>query len=158
MILNLGVANVLFVTAANMFKFIEGEDEDKEDALEKMKEAMMGLNLIYQIPYFGSAAERAINKYKGAGNKPVDDVVNPLSSVIRKAEKLVKEGDVSSGTRVILELAIGAQLDPFIGLYEGFEDGFDDDVMYDVLGVSKSYQPTEKKKQSLQDVSRELKR
>ena len=157
-ILNLGVANVLFVTAANMFKFIEGEDEDKEDALEKMKEAMMGLNLIYQIPYFGSAAERAINKYKGAGNKPVDDVVNPLSSVIRKAEKLVKEGDVSSGTRVILELAIGAQLDPFIGLYEGFEDGFDDDVMYDILGVSKSYRPTEKKQQSLQDVSRELKK
>lgn len=158
LVLNLGVANVLFVTAANMFKFMEGEDEDKEEVLDKMKEAMMGLNLIYQIPYFGSSAEKAINKYKGAGNKPVDDVVNPLSSVIRKAEKLVKEGDVSSGTRVILELAIGAQLDPFIGLYEGFNEGFDDDVMYDILGVSKSYRPTEKKQQSLQDVSRELKK
>ena len=43
-------------------------------------------------------------------------------------------------------------------MYEGFEDGFDDDVMYDVLGVSKSYRPTEKKQQSLRDVSRELKK
>ena len=158
LVLNLGVANVLFVTAANMFKFMEGEDEDKEEVLEKMKEAMMGLNLIYQIPYFGAGAEKAINRYKGAGNKPVDVVVDPISSVVRKAEKLVKEGDVSKGTRVLLELAIGAQLDPFIGLYEGFNEGFDDDVMYDILGVSKSYRPSEKKKQSLQDISRELKK
>ena len=158
LVLNLGVANVLFVTAANMFKFMEGEDEDKEEVLEKMKEAMMGLNLIYQIPYFGAGAEKAINRYKGAGNKPVDVVVDPISSVVQKAEKLVKEGDVSKGSRVLLELAIGAQLDPFIGLYEGFNEGFDDDVMYDILGVSKSYRPSEKKKQSLKDISRELKK
>ena len=84
LVLNLGVANVLFVTAANMFKFMEGEDEDKEEVLEKMKEAMMGLNLIYQIPYFGAGAEKAINRYKGAGNKPVDVVVDPISSVVQK--------------------------------------------------------------------------
>ena len=180
-VLNLGVANVLFVAAANMFKFIEGEDEDKEDALEKMKEAMKGLNLIYQIPFFGAAAEHANDKYKGAlkklekkgikdpslnqiiknlsGNKPIDVVVNPLGSVMRKSEKLLKEGDVAGATRVVFELAIGAQLDPFIGLYEGFEDGFNDDVMYDVLGVSKSYRPSEEKKPvSLKEKSRLLKK
>ena len=148
-ILNLGVANVMFALAANLAKFIKGDDEDRDEALLRMKDAMMGLNLIYQVPYFGAAIESAVNKSRGI-NRPADVAVNPFNSIMRKVKKLSKDDKpIEAATRVAVELTIGAQVDPFIGLFNGFTEGFDEDVMYDVLGVSSSYRPakqTESKK------------
>ena len=154
--LNMMVANVLFVGASNIAKFVKGDDEDKEAALKKMGEAMMGLNLIYQLPFVGSAVEgfdvagRAIagikgEEYKQEGLRFSDDVVNPIASVIAKYRKLTKKdvGEVEAALRVITEITIGAQLDPFIGLYNlfGGEDEEMDDATYDVMGISPSYRP-----------------
>jgi hypothetical protein len=140
-ILNLGVANVMFALAANLAKFIKGDDEDRDEALLRMKDAMMGLNLIYQVPYFGAAIESAVNKSRGI-NRPADVAVNPFNSIMRKVKKLSKDDKpIEAATRVAVELTIGAQVDPFIGLFNGFTEGFDEDVMYDVLGVSSSYRP-----------------
>jgi hypothetical protein len=154
--LNMMVANVLFVGASNIAKFVKGDDEDKEAALKKMAEAMMGLNLIYQIPFVGSAVEgfdvagRVISgvqgeEYKQEGLRFSDDVVNPLASVVSKYRKLTKKdvGEVEAALRVITEIALGAQLDPFIGLYNlfGGEDEEMDDATYDVMGISPSYRP-----------------
>ena len=140
-ILNLGVANVMFALAANLAKFIKGDDEDRDEALLRMKDAMMGLNLIYQVPYFGAAIESAVNKSRGI-NRPADVAVNPFNSIMRKVKKLSKDDKpIEAATRVAVELTIGAQVDPFIGLYEGFTEGFDEGVMYDILGVSSSYRP-----------------
>tara|TARA_B110000977_G_scaffold201861_1_gene299466 strand:+ start:1275 stop:11633 length:10359 start_codon:yes stop_codon:yes gene_type:complete len=154
--LNMMVANVLFVGASNIAKFVKGDDEDKEAALKKMGEAMMGLNLIYQLPFVGSAIEgfdvagRAIagingEEYKQEGLRFSDDVVNPIASVIAKYRKLTKKdvGEVEAALRVITEITIGAQLDPFIGLYNlfGGEDEEMDDATYDVMGISPSYRP-----------------
>ena len=154
LVLNLGVANVMFALAANISKFIKGEDEDREEALAKMKEAMMGLNLIYQIPYFGAAAEEAINKMTGKGGRPVDSVVNPFSSLSRKFTRLAKlskkEKDdgqsksLSSAVRVLVEILLGVQFDPFIGLSNFFQGDFSEDNVYDVLGISSSYRPKAK--------------
>lgn len=142
-ILNLGVANVMFALAANLAKFIKGDDEDRDEALLRMKDAMMGLNLIYQVPYFGAAIESAVNKSRGI-NRPADVAVNPFNSVMRKVKKLSKDDNpIEAASRVAVELTIGAQVDPFIGLYEGFTEGFDEDVMYDILGVSSSYRPSD---------------
>ena len=146
LILNLGLANVLFQLTANIFKYLKGDDEDVEEVMTTMKEAMSGLNLIYQVPFFGAAVEILMNKYKGT-NRPVDVAVNPLSPIINKGMKIAKDKrPVEAVVRTMIELGIGAQLDPFIGLYEGFSNGFGDKELYDVLGVSKSYRPSEKKK------------
>ena len=154
--LNLAVANVLFVGVSNIAKFVKGDDEDKEAALKKMAEAMMGLNLIYQIPFLGSTIEgfdvagRTISAVKGEDYKQKgrifnDDIVNPVASVIQKYRKLTKndENKVGAVVRALTEITIGAQLDPFIGLYNYFagEEEDVDPAMYDVLGISPSYRP-----------------
>jgi len=144
----------MFALAANIAKFIKGEDEDREEALAKMKEAMIGLNLIYQIPYFGSFAEEAVNKMTGKGGRQVDTVVNPFQTLLRKINKLSKlskkEKDdgqsksLSSAVRVLVEILLGVQFDPFIGLSNFFKGDFSEDNIYDVLGISSSYRPKAK--------------
>ena len=143
LILNLGAANVLFQLTANAFKYGKGDEEDKEEVVRIMKDAMSGLNLIYQVPFFGAAVESMVNKARGT-RRPVDVAVNPLTSVISKAKKIAKDDrPVEAIVRTATELTIGAQADPFIGLYNGFSEGFDEEVMYDVLGVSSSYRPSD---------------
>jgi len=127
--LNMAVANVLFVGVSNIAKFVKGDDEDKDAALMKMAEAMMGLNLIYQIPFVGGTIEgfdvagRVISgvqgeEYKEEGLRFSGDVVDPLASVVSKYRKLTKKDveEVEAALRVITEITIGAQFDPFIGL------------------------------------------
>jgi len=153
--LNLAVANVLFATAANIAKFVKGDDEDRETAMKSITEAMMGLNLIYQIPYVGSTvkdldiAGQAISAVKGEEYKKSriykSDVVNPLASVMQQYRKLTKndENKLVAAVRTLIEITIGAKMDPFFGLYNYF-GGEEEDVdaaMYDVLGISPSYRP-----------------
>ena len=154
--LNLAVANVLFVGVSNIAKFIKGDDEDKEAAKKKMLEAMIGLNLIYQLPFLGSAVEgfdiagRAISaakgeEYKQKGRIFNDDIVNPVASIMQKYRKITKndENKLVAALRTLAEITIGAQADPFFGLYNYFA-GEEEDVdaaMYDVLGISPSYRP-----------------
>ena len=157
--LNLAVANVLFVGVSNIAKFIKGDDEDKQAALKKMAEAMMGLNLIYQLPFIGSAVEgfdvsgRVISGIKGEEYKKGrvfnDDVVNPIASVIQKYKKLTKgdENKVGAVVRALAEIAVGTQFDPFIGLYNYFGADSEEELdtaTYDVLGISSSYRPENK--------------
>jgi hypothetical protein len=156
--LNLAVANVLFATAANIAKFIKGDDEDRETAMKSIAEAMMGLNLIYQIPYLGSTvkdldiAGQVIAGVKGEeykrGRIYKSDVVNPFASVLQKYRKLTKEDENKVGAivRTLIEIKIGAQIDPFVGLYNYFggEEEDLDPAMYDVMGISPSYRPENK--------------
>ena len=154
--LNMAVANVLFVGVSNIAKFVKGDDEDKEAALKKMAEAAMGLNLIYQLPFVGSAIEgfdvagRVISgiqgeEYKEEGLRFSDDVVNPIASVFYKYKKLTKKdvGEVEAALRVLTEITAGAQFDPFIGLYNlfGGEEEKLEEATYDVTGISPSYRP-----------------
>jgi len=152
--LNLGVANVLFVVMSNLAKLIEGDDEDREEVMWKMGEAMVGLNLLYQIPLIGGFAESATNAIKkdvfelpfAQRAKFTDDVVNPFSSIFYKTTRFYKQGDWSTALIPVIELAIGAQIDPVVGLFNYFKDlDFDEGEIYDILGISKSYRPREKK-------------
>ena len=148
LLLNLGVANVLFAVTANMAKLIKGEDEDREEVMQTLTEAMLGVNQLYKVPIMGSAIEEIANKAKGVGSKPVDDIVNPLGSVVQKISKMSKGVDKGEYTKVVgntvrglTELAIGVQADPFIGLAKAFTGDFSDETIYDVLGISSSYRP-----------------
>lgn len=152
--LNLGIANALFVLTANLAKLIQGDDEDREEVMWKMSEALIGLNLLYQVPLVGGFAESAVNGIKkdvfelpfAQRMRSNNDVVNPFNSIYFKVTRFYKEGDWGKAVIPIGELVIGAQVDPVIGLYNYFKDlDFDEGEMYDILGISKSYRPREKK-------------
>ena len=134
---------------------------------------MIGLNLIYQLPFLGSAVEgfdvagRAISagktlrdegissdtlksiakgeNYKQKGRIFNDDIVNPVASIMQKYRKITKndENKLVAALRTLTEITIGAQIDPFMGLYNYFagEEEDVDEAMYDVLGISPSYRP-----------------
>ena len=53
------------------------------------------------------------------------------------------QNKVGAAVRTLTEITIGAQLDPFIGLYNYFggEEEDVDPAMYDVMGISPSYRP-----------------
>jgi len=148
LVINYAVANVLFTVVSNMAKFIDGDRKDEEDALKKVEDAMMGLNLIYQIPLIGSALETMMNSIKGTRGYS-QDIVNPFTNVWRKMSKGYKAGNITKSIVPIIEIIIGAQADPFIGLYNFFAgEGKEADNIYDILGISPSYRPDDKKKKS----------
>ena len=139
-VLNVQLANVAFAFAANIMKFAKGSDEDKDAALSAMRDAMMGLNLLYQIPTFGAAAEYLIKKSRN-DRTPTSEVINPLLTPINKIEKAIKSDDVLKSIQPIFEMAIGTQVDPFIGFGEMITGQGDAESMYDILGISSSYRP-----------------
>jgi len=150
LMLNLAISNVLFVGAANIAKFIKGDDEDKEEALKAMRNAMLGLNVIYSIPIFGSALESMIAYAEGEPDR-ADDTINVFQNLFRKykkAEEGLSEGNIWAATQPLVEIVIGAQLDPFIGMYNYF--GGDKDMQegsaYDMLGITPSYRPSNDEK------------
>ena len=156
--LNLGVANVLFAVAANAAKMLKGDEEDREEVLQKMGEAMVGMNQIYKIPMLGTVVEEISNKAKGVGNKPVSDVVNPLGGVYQKIKKIskgVEKGDyakvIGNTTRGLLEFAAGVQFDPFIGLARTATGDFNEENVYDMLGISSSYRPKGKSAKQIKE-------
>ena len=142
--LNAAIANVLFTGVANIFKITSDDPKDREAALARMRDAMFGLNLIYQIPFFGETAEQAWSDWVDKDRKTIVQGVNPVKSVYRKWKNGVKydEADpILQGAKVLTELAVGVQVDPLVGLAETFTGGFDEDSMYDLMGVSYSYRP-----------------
>tara|TARA_R100000935_G_scaffold749_1_gene2576 strand:+ start:12542 stop:19984 length:7443 start_codon:yes stop_codon:yes gene_type:complete len=156
--LNLGVANVLFAVTANAAKMLKGDEEDREEVLQKMGEAMVGMNQIYKIPMLGTVVEEIANKAKGVGNKPVSDVVNPIGGVYQKIKKIskgVEKGDyakvIGNTTRGLLEFAAGVQFDPFIGLARTVTGDFNEENVYDMLGISSSYRPKGKSAKQIKE-------
>ncbi len=155
--LNYAVANMLFVGVSNLALLTKGDDDDRDAFMRKIKDAMLGLNLMYQIPYLGAAIEKGINSYRGDRFKPVDDVTNVFTSIYSKMNKNIKKNPDNAFKAYVvplIELSLGAQLDPFIGLYNAVELGMFGDTnseefynnMYDALGVTPSYRPGYSKK------------
>ncbi len=149
--LNYAVANILFVGMSNIALLTRGDDEDRDAFMRKIKDAMMGLNLAYQIPYIGAAIEQGVNRARG-DRKPVSDVTNPFTSISSKIRKNLRDNPDNwfKGYVVpIIEIAMGAQVDPFIGLYNSIEEGVFGDTdseefyenVYDFLGITPSYRP-----------------
>ena len=137
---------------------LKGDEEDREEVLQTMGEAMVGMNQIYKIPMLGTVVEEIANKAKGVGNKPVSDVVNPLGGVYQKIKKIskgVEKGDyakvIGNTTRGLLEFAAGVQFDPFIGLARTATGDFNEENVYDMLGISSSYRPKGKSAKQIKE-------
>jgi hypothetical protein len=141
--LNISVANALFTMAAYSGALIKGDDEDKDRAWRAVRDAALGLNLIYQIPLFGSFAEGAINKLSGE-RRPTSEGVNPFISVGRKIEKAFKDtsdGNVIKAVKPIVEIIVGAQFDSPIGLFNIMTGQGEEEDFYDAFGITPSYRP-----------------
>lgn len=151
-VLNAGLANVLFIAMANMFKFSKGDEKDKEEVLKQMRRAMMGMNLLSQIPLFGGALEHTILKMSGE-NPRMETVVNPYNRMFNDLWKFYSSDDLTGWQRTkkmietVLELRIGFQLDTFFNPATDVLKGeVDEETFYDLLGVSPSYRPGSSKK------------
>jgi hypothetical protein len=144
-----GVGNALFTAASNAFKLMSGDDEDKEKAKKDIFEALIGLNLLTQIPVLGEAIEYL--KSKANGERYYDSSsTNPLLQVGKKITKIYDEeqGNIIKALRPIAEMEAGFQFDPFIALGNSVVEGeVNEDDMYDMLGVAKSYRPTGEEEQ-----------
>ena len=141
--LNVSVANVLFTMASYSGALLKGDDEDKDRAWRAVRDAAMGLNLLYQIPLAGAAMEYFINEFKGE-RRPVGEGVNPFLSVGRKIQRSIKDtqdGEIIKAFTPLFELFIGAQFDAPIGLFNIMGGSTDDADYYDALGITPSYRP-----------------
>jgi hypothetical protein len=156
--LNYAGANVMFTLASYAPALLHGKNEEEKDrAMRALRDAALGLNLIYGIPFVGSAMEQLISKMEGE-RKPISDGVNPLTSVIRKMEKMHKKveegGTILNYVQPIFEISLGMQLDAPLALFKALGGDFSDENMYDLTGVSKSYRPgygVKEKKSSSKD-------
>ena len=139
--LNAGLANVIFIAAANIFKLINGDDDDKEAVLWEMLKAMVGINQIAKVPVIGSATMSMIYKTEG---KPFKGSigVGPLDRLSNQIYKQAKAEAALEVGYLLLEFRTKSNLDPFRSvLIDAPLEGLNDEVMYDFLGVSSSYRP-----------------
>jgi hypothetical protein len=148
------------VLTANIFKYIDGDEEDKKKVEQQLLDAMLGLNLIYQIPIIGYAAESLVSRIRGERMFSTE-TLNPIVSIYSKIDKEYKasEGDVSRAIVPIIEIALGAQIDPAIGIANLFssEEEIQDDAMFDILGIAPSYRPSKPKPQSEKEIMDSIK-
>ena len=155
--LNAAVANALFVGVSNLALLTKGDKEDKEMFFSKIKEAMLGMNLLYQIPLVGSQIEMLYARWVKGERRKTDDIVNPLNSISRKVTRLMeKDNAMEKYVQPLAEIALGTQLDPVVALYNAVQEGVFGDFtekefnenIYDLLGITPSYRPGYGKKGS----------
>jgi hypothetical protein len=146
LLINLGAANALFVLASNLAKYAKGDDDDKEEVLKQIRRAMLGLNLVENIPLLDTGVKSVLNYFDGDERKQEREVTNPFMTLWWKMKNGIKGDDTWKTVQPLIEMVLGAQFDPAISIYNGFHnDEFSDDDIYTILGVSKSYRPTPNK-------------
>jgi hypothetical protein len=73
--------------------------------------------------------------------------MNPYKSIMRKVMQGMKEDNGFKSAQPLLEIAMGAQLDPFIGLFNvlgaDIGDTTDEEALMMMFGISPSYRPAD---------------
>lgn len=139
--LNLGAANAAFVAMSNLGLLLRGDDEERKEAMRQIRNAMLGLNLVYMTPFVGSTV-KGIENYMTGNRRPADMGVNPFVSLFNKWKKAAKDDkEMEAMLQTVIEIGIGAQLAPFIALIEtaGNLDEAGIEEIYDMIGYSESY-------------------
>lgn len=139
--INLGVANFLFVFVANMAKYMMGDEEDKEEVAKRSRDALVGLNLLYQVPLAGAGLQYALAKSRGERGRETS-IVNPFMSIVKETFREFEKGEGIKAGKPALEILLGTKIDPAIGLYNLIEKGeLEEDDLLDLFGISSSYRP-----------------
>jgi hypothetical protein len=142
--LNMSIANGLFVFASNIAKLIEGDDDDREEVMHEMIKALTGLNLMFNIPLIGEAAELGYNTV--TGQRTYAGGLNPYKDFVNKFIKALNSEEVAlEASKVITSIMLKANVDPIVALYNGFvtDEGFDAKTVMELSGISPSYRPAE---------------
>jgi hypothetical protein len=137
--LNVGLANVLFVLAGNMMKLMDGDDEDKEEVYTEMKRAMVFMNQMKKLPIFGSAVA-SIEAFVDE-KRALPSIQAPLDRLTYDIAKSIKDEDYTEVIKRVFDFAGSTNLDMFQGIIQGTTEGFEDEVIYDILGLPKSARP-----------------
>lgn len=141
--INYAVANILFTLANNMFKLWDGDDEDVEEVMEELKMAALGINTLQNIPILGAKITQAWYWLNDI-NREAKPGVDFLAKWERQYNEARKEGkgEIRALLRPSIELATKLNTDPFVGMYKGYTgESNADDLLYDLIGVSKSARP-----------------
>lgn len=142
LIINYAVANMLFVASANIMKLTRGDDEEKEEVYARMKEAMLGLTILFKMPFLGGAIESAYKEWQG--ERPFGTTgVNPALSVYRDVSKAIKEKDALTGAKVAGELIMGMQFDVPTSAVKAMGGDYSQENVQDLMGLSTSYRVEE---------------
>ena len=141
--LNAGLANVLFVLAGNMMKLMDGDDEDKEEVYTEMRKAMLFMNQLKKIPVYGAAV--AGIEAMADGKRAYPSMQGPLDRLTYDVGKSIKDGDYGELIKRTFDFATSTNLDMFQGIIQGATEGFEDEVIYDTIGLPKSARPKGKK-------------
>ena len=142
--LNMSIANGLFVAASNIAKIIKGDEDDREEVMNEMIKALTGLNLLFNIPLIGEAAEFGYNKV--TGQRTYSGGLNPYKDFLNKFIKALNSEEVAlEASKVIISIMLKANVDPIVALYNGFvtDEGFDAKTVMELSGISPSYRPAE---------------
>lgn len=136
---NLILANALFTFTSNFSKAF-GDDEDRRELVKRT--LLSPLNLLYGIPFIGAGIEALTTYSSGTGFKPTT-VTNPYLEIGEDiGRQISKKGLSLDILKPIFEIAIGARIDPVVGLYNYFKDlELDEEEVFDILGVSPYYRP-----------------
>jgi hypothetical protein len=126
---------------SNLGLLLRGDDEERKEAMRQIRNAMLGLNLVYMTPFVGSTV-KGIENYMTGNRRPADMGVNPFVSLFNKWKKAAKDDkEMEAMLQTVIEIGIGAQLAPFIALIEtaGNLDEAGIEEIYDMIGYSESY-------------------
>ena len=124
-VVDYSIANVLFTAASNIALLTRGDDEDKEIFYRKLRDAAIGLNILYNIPLVGVAIEEGIAAYRGE-RAQAEVGVNPISPIIREINKGIEEDPdnfFKSYLKPLGEFAAGAKFDSPIALMNYIQKG-----------------------------------
>ena len=148
--ISFSVANILFTGVANIALLLKGDEKDRDLFWKRLKDAGLGLNILYNIPVVGDALNYGIAQLRG--EKAMIDGINPLVSIGKEITKNIKDDPdryFRNYVKPLIEFRVGAKIDPFVGMYNAINDGvfgeFDEkeyyDNIYDAMGLSASYRP-----------------
>ena len=138
--LSMFAANMAFTLIANSsILLLSGDDEERQKAY--MDILVSPLNGFFMIPFIGGFAEAALKQALFGYRFKGDTGIDVLGRTYQDMQKAIKKGEYGNATISAFELMLGANLDPFIGLYELAAGEDTDDATYEVLGIPKSQRP-----------------
>jgi hypothetical protein len=131
-------AQIAFAAVSNVF-LLTGDDEDRKRYLLKM--ATAPLNALFMVPFVGSAIEDMMNEalygYRPQGVGGTD----PIGRTVNDIKRAYNNEEYVRVATEALELVIGTNFDPFLGLYDLGAGEEPTEALYDIAGVPKSQRP-----------------
>jgi hypothetical protein len=138
--LSVFAANILFTLVANSAIFLLSDDDDERR--KAVQDAMLSpLNGFFMIPVFGGIAEQVLKNKLYGYRVSGDGSVDVLARTYNQMDAEFKKDNYTRGVLKALELILGTNIDPFIGVYDMFSGEDTQDATYEALGIPKTQRP-----------------